>query len=146
MSLTETFSTRNVQKRAAGWGWGCVSKVTAIGASSRQLAVESAVRGSNHVGVPGRIKLKVVMVRFCFGVVCLEDVSDILTAPVMGSSLNIKAQTSLWAASYTGNFRFQFSVLALVVRLSRTNTEIVLINRQLPSSLALPDFLLIVNV
>jgi hypothetical protein len=110
------------------------------------LTVESAVRGSNHVGVPSRIKLEVVMMRFCYGVVCLEDVSDIFTAPVIGSSLNINAQTSLWAAAYTGDFRFQFPVFALVVRLSRTNAEIVLINRQLPSFLALPDFLLIVNL
>jgi len=69
----------------------------------------------------------------------------------MGFNLAFKglisnAQTSLWVASYTGDFRFQFRVFELLVRLSRTNAEIVLINMQLPSSLALPDFLLIVNL
>jgi hypothetical protein len=52
------------------------------------LTVESAVRGSNHVGVSRRIKLEVVMGRLCYGVVCLEDVSNIFTVPVIGSSLN----------------------------------------------------------
>jgi len=104
------------------------------------------VRGSNHVGVPSWIKLEVVIVRLCYGVVCLEDVNNIFTAPVIGSSLNISTQTSLWSASYTGDFRFQFPIFELLVRLSRKNAEIVIINRQLPSSLALHDFLLIVNL
>lgn len=86
--------------------------MTAIGASSRQLTVESAVTGSNHVGVSSSIKLEAVMVRLCYGVVCLENVGNIFTAPVIGSSLNIKAQTSLWAASYRGIFGSCFSAVS----------------------------------
>ena len=70
-------------------GGGAFKKLTAIGASSRQLTVESALRGCNHVGVPSRIKRGLVMMRFCYGVVCLEDASDIFTSPVTGKLLNI---------------------------------------------------------